>query len=77
MTFPAFLLSGEIFCFGVLILDDDVLEGEESVEISITSDDVFVNADPGGLVIFVQDDDDLDGMCINSFPEVVVILLSL
>ena len=34
VTFP---LSVELRCFGLLILDDDILEGEESVEIMINS----------------------------------------
>ena len=61
ITFPDFStmqILDEIICFEVLILDDDILEGEEYVEISISADNVSVDRN---LIIVIQDGNDLEG----------------
>lgn len=62
VTIPPFLVIG---CFEVEILDDDILEGEEGVEIAVTSDDVTVTNGVVGIII--QDDSDLQGIAIASW----------
>ena len=62
ITFPEYSMSGDIRCFDVLINDDDLLEGEETVEMSLASDDVTVGSD---LYLIICDSSDLDGMCIR------------
>ena len=57
MTFPIFLVFG---CFRIEILDDDLLEGVEVVEVTISSDEVFIG--DGTLSISISDSDDLEGM---------------
>lgn len=59
ITFPITTMSGDVMCFDVLAIDDDILEGEQSVEIFIISEDVSV--DPSSLTLNIQDNNDLDG----------------
>lgn len=59
VLFSEFSSSGDISCFEVMILDDNVLEGEESVEISISSEDVHV--EPKNLMLIIQDESNLNG----------------
>ena len=59
ILFSEFSSSGDTSCFEVMILEDNVLEGEETVEISIFSEDVLV--EPNDLVLIIQDESNLDG----------------
>lgn len=55
--FPIGSVSGDFFCYEVIFIDDNILEGDESLIISLTSD----AATTTNLTVIVQDHTDLNG----------------
>ena len=60
IMFPVNSSSGDVMCFDVVLLEDDILEGNESVVVSIESDVATVD-NSSSLVLAIQDLEDLVG----------------